>query len=207
MSEHEKTPWDRQREWEAEQKARLGIARPLEETAFLLHECEKINEEQAAEITRLRAAGVTEAMVEAAMAAFVDGLAQGSGGDMRAAITAALSARQAGVTEAEIARARAAYDAAYSAETERAGYRWEACHLAGITAALSARQGEECPHCGKAVSACPCENPAAAYSADMPEAVPDWVRIENEARAKDGRTLHPGPIPRSAYKNNPYADY
>jgi hypothetical protein len=159
MSEHEKTPWDRQREWEAEQKARLGIARPLEETAFLLHECEKINEEQAA-----------------------------------------------GVTEAEIARARAAYDAAYSAETERAGYRWEACHLAGITAALSARQGEECPHCGKAVSACPCENPAAAYSADMPEVAPDWVRIENEARAKDGRTLHPGPIPRSAYKNNPYAD-
>jgi ribosomal protein L31E len=55
MSDTEKTPWDRQREWEAEKKASLGIARPLEETAFLLHECEKINEAQAAEIARLTA--------------------------------------------------------------------------------------------------------------------------------------------------------
>jgi hypothetical protein len=36
--------------------------------------------------------------------------------------------------------------------------------------------------------------------------VPEWVLIENEARARDGRTLHPGPIPRSAYRNNPYAN-
>jgi hypothetical protein len=46
----------------------------------------------------------------------------------------------------------------------------------------------------------------ATLTAALPEVAPDWVRIENEARAKDGRTLHPGPIPRSAYTNNPYAD-
>jgi hypothetical protein len=120
----------------------------------------KVMREAAAEITRLRAAGVTEAMVKAALSAWFGSI-----------------------------------------------YQPEIAMRAAITAALSARQGEECPHCGKAVSACPCENPAAAYSADMPEVAPDWVRIENEARAKDGRTLHPGPIPRSAYKNNPYADY
>lgn len=45
-----------------------------------------------------------------------------------------------------------------------------------------------------------------AASAEQPEPQPEWVRIENEARIRDGRPLHPGPIPRSAYRNNPYAD-
>jgi hypothetical protein len=71
--------------------------------------------------------------------------------------------------------------------------------LARIAALDVPAQQEDCPHCS-------CEDPTTTYVAETPEAEPEWVRIENEARARDGRPLHPGPIPRSAYKNNPYAD-
>jgi hypothetical protein len=78
--------------------------------------------------------------------------------------------------------------------------------LARIAALDVPAQQEDCPHCSKRVSACSCEDPTTTYVAETPEAEPEWVRIENEARARDGRPLHPGPIPRSAYENNPYAD-
>jgi hypothetical protein len=78
--------------------------------------------------------------------------------------------------------------------------------LARIAALDVPAQQEDCPHCSKRVSACSCEDPTTTYVAETPEAEPEWVRIENEARARDGRPLHPGPIPRSVYKNNPYAD-
>jgi hypothetical protein len=83
----------------------------------------------------------------------------------------------------------------------------EAAHTARarIAALDVPAQQEDCPHCSKRVSACSCEDPTTTYVAETPEAEPEWVRIENEARARDGRPLHPGPIPRSAYKNNPYA--
>jgi hypothetical protein len=106
---------------------------------------------------------------------------------------------------AVLAEAREAAERALRADN------WVACltavhEIARIAALDVPAQQEDCPHCSKRVSACSCEDPTTTYVAETPEAEPEWVRIGNEARARDGRPLHPGPIPRSAYKNNPYAD-
>jgi hypothetical protein len=99
--------------------------------------------------------------------------------------------QQAGVTEAALARARAAYDAAYSAETERAGYRWEACHLAGIAAALSARDyADEATAAAAEIARLTGENEALRGERDRQYDENVELIAKNEAlRAKAGRLL------------------
>jgi hypothetical protein len=110
---------------------------------------------------------------------------------MNAAITAGLSAQQGDATEAALARARAAYDAAYSAETERAGYRWEACHLAGIAAALSARDyADEATAAAAEIARLTGENEALRGERDRQYDENVELIAKNEAlRAKAGRLL------------------